>query len=100
VILEQGLACAFQYAVDVPGRQGISSDQLAWLASAMGAGTSADTLAKLQAAQPTPEAFDAAVRDVWLSIAKKARAFDAAFDVIGGPQIEDGPSDAKHFENL
>jgi hypothetical protein len=103
VFLEQGLAYAFQYAVEhavAPERTGLSFLHLGWLAEAMSAGDMGDVASQLMrlAAQPVP--LDAAVRDVWLSVLKRVRRFDTTIDGSAEQQIPDGTSDPTNLENL
>jgi len=102
VFLEQGLAFAFQYAVEIasPPLVALSLEQQAAFAAVMDVGKTADVIARLRAALVSFDAFDAAVRDVWLSILKQVRRFDQVRDGSVDQQILDGPSDPNNLENL
>lgn len=100
VFLEQGLAFAFQYAAGTTLPDSWNFGQVGWLAAAVGAGVFEDIGLDLIAASADPSTFDAKLREVWLSILKRARSFDPAVDGSGEQQVPDGPSDSANLENL
>jgi GH25 family lysozyme M1 (1,4-beta-N-acetylmuramidase) len=96
VFLEQGLAFAFQYAIEgaVPWQiPSLSFGQQAWLAAAVGAGTFDDVRKQLKALDGQPNPLDAAVRTLWWSIMPRLRFFDATLDGSAEQQVPSGPSD-------
>jgi GH25 family lysozyme M1 (1,4-beta-N-acetylmuramidase) len=103
VFLEQGLAYTFQYAVENTlgaGQSGVPFAQLGWLAQSMGADVMKDVVARLTALIGQPAALDQAVRDLWLSILRRVRRFDATADGSTEQQVPDGPSDVANLENV
>jgi len=96
VFLEQGLAFAFQYAIEgaVPWQiPSLSFGQQAWLAATVGAGTFDDVRKQLKALDGQPNPLDAAVRALWWSIMPRLQFFDAALDGSAEQQVPSGPSD-------
>jgi hypothetical protein len=103
VFLEQGLAFAFQYAIEgaVPWQiPSLSFGQQAWLAAAVGAGKLDDVRQQLKALDGQANPLDAAVRTLWRTIIARLRFFDAALDGSSEQQVPSGPSDPASLENL
>lgn len=102
VFLEQGLAYAFQYAVDTAVASPVNTmslEELAWLSEAMRAGKMVDVMRDL--ILPAPGApLDTAIRNRWFEILRRVRSFDATLDTSTAQQILNGPSDPAHLENL
>jgi GH25 family lysozyme M1 (1,4-beta-N-acetylmuramidase) len=100
VFLEQGLAFAFQYAVELRDLNSWGLALVGWLAGAVGAGDAADIDLDLFSLVGDADGFDAKVREIWLSIFKRQRSFDPTVDASSDQQIPDGPSDTANLENL
>jgi hypothetical protein len=103
VFMEQGLAFAFQYAIEgaVPWEiPSLSFGEQAWLAAAVGAGNLDDVREQLKSLDGQAGALDAAMRTVWGSIGQRLRFFDQVADGSVEQQVPAGPSDPASLENL
>jgi hypothetical protein len=76
VFLEQGLAFAFQYAVELSDLDSWGLGLVGWLAGTVGAGNAADIDLDLFSLVGDADGVDAKVRELWLSIFKRLRSFD------------------------
>ena len=103
VFLEQGLAFAFQYAIQgaVPWQiPSMSFGEQAWLAASVGAGQFDDIRSQLKSLDGQANPLDAAMRTLWASIWPRLRYFDQTADGSADEQVPAGPSDAASLENL
>jgi hypothetical protein len=104
VFLEQGLAFAFQYAIEgaVPWQvmPSLLFGEQAWLAAAVGAAELDKTRQELKSLDGQANPLDAAVRTLWGSIRQRWRFFDQAADGSAEQQVPAGPSDPGGLENV